>query len=172
MDNHDVLREDRHRYHTFARAYDSAASAVADRGRLFSVITASLSALVSSAVFVGLAADNVDPAAKVATAVVSLAATVLGAAAAVLDYQARSEAYRQAALSAVGLQQRADELIVRPQLTNAEVAEFHRKATETEEAWKRRPPARYYKQAERDCDTRRAANPFESIASLSGAPVS
>jgi len=162
MHNRDVLRERRHRYHTFARAYDSAASQVSDRGRWLAVATACLSALVSSAIFTSLNTTEVSTTWKVVTAVVSLVATVLGAGAAALGYRDAAASYRSAALGCVALQQRAEELIAGAQVTDEEVTEYDKKASEAESAMQIIAD-KYFRKAEKYCDDHRANDPFERV---------
>jgi hypothetical protein len=161
MDNHDVLRERRHRYHTFSRAYDSAASRVSDRARWLAVATASLSALVSSAIFTSLATTQVATPWKLVTGAVSLLATVLGAGAAALGYRDAAASYRSAALTCVALKHQAEELIVRSQITDQEVIEYDKRAIEAEGGL---PVVtdRDFRKAEAYCDGHRGEDPFES----------
>ncbi|MGW3099852.1 hypothetical protein ACWDCC_41145 [Streptomyces sp. NPDC001102] len=161
--NKDLMRERRHSYHTKARAYDHGASMIDATHRTLTVITASLSALVSSAIFTSLNANEVNSTWKWIAAGVSLVATILAAAVAALGYGNVAGEYRKAAISCVGLQRRAEELVVKDDVTNAEVAAYDAAAMEAEA---KMPIVRdrYYRVAEAYCDRMRASDPFERLS--------
>ncbi|MFF5989969.1 hypothetical protein [Prauserella flavalba] len=102
--NDDVLRTRRHSYHTKARAYDHGASVINGTHRILTVVTASLSALVSSAIFTSLNVGEVGSVWKWIAAGVSLAATILAAAVAALGHSDTASEYRKAAVVCVQFQ--------------------------------------------------------------------
>lgn len=163
MGNEDLMRNRRHTYHTKARAYDHGASVINSTHRALMVTTASLSALVSSALFTSLSAAEVNTTWKWVAASVSLIATVLAATVAALGYGEMSTGYRKAAITCVEFQRRAEELVAKGNITDAEVADYDKEAMKAEASM---PIVRdrFYRAAEEYCDRARASDPFERLS--------
>lgn len=161
--NDDLMRTRRHSYHTKARAYDHGASVINGTHRILTVTTASLSALVSSAIFTSLNAGEVNTTWKWIAASVSLIATVLAAAVAALGYGDDASAYRKAALACIEFQRRAEELVAKGNITEAEITAYDKAAMEAEVTM---PIVRerFYRAAEAYCDRMRADDPFERLS--------
>lgn len=157
------MRTRRHAYHTKARAYDHGASVINSTHRILTVVTASLSALVSSAIFTSLNAGEVNSTWKWIAAAVSLVATILAAAVAALGFGDVASEYRKAALVCVRLQRRAEELVVKGSITDADVIAYDEAAMEAE-ATMPIVRERFYRAAEAYCDRMRANDPFERIS--------
>ncbi len=160
-DNLAVCRQRVRRYHTFAMAYDLAASGTSDSARRLAVVSAALGAVVSSSIFASANAGDIGSAWIWITAVVSLSATVTAAIAASLGYGDAANRYRQAALKCVQLQHRSQDLIAKGDVTNDEVSAFDDDAIAAE-ATMAVVPERYYRKAAARCEAHRDEDEFES----------
>ena len=106
-----VMQDQRQSARSWARAFDTAASATNDQGRRLSIAATVLTTLVSTAIFVSLSADDVEPIWKAVTGAVSAVAAIISAVVAALGSQDRAAGYRKAALQYTELKCKADRLM-------------------------------------------------------------